>query len=510
MSKHRTLLSRLLQFRGFGLALMAMYPSQAGSQDMSSNVVIQWNNAALQAVRDSKIGPPMVARALAIVHTCMYDAWTAYDDRALGTQLGSSLRQSPQERNQANREKAISFAAYRAAADLFPSDTAQIFDPLMVSLGYDRNDTSTDTTTPSGVGNVACAAVLSFRHNDGSNQLGTLTPSGVPYADYTGYEPVNPPSTVPVDPATVVNINRWQPLQYVDSSSTFVTQTFVGPFWNQVVPFALSSADQFRQLIAAAGPMVFGSAAFIGQAAELITMSANLSDEQKMITEYWADGPHTELPPGHWDLFAQFVSNRDHHQLGTDVKMFFALTNAIFDASIVAWDAKRTFDSVRPVTAIPFLFHGRQIRAWGGPYAGTQVVDGGRWIPYQASTFPTPPFPEFISGHSTFSAAGAEVLSLFTGSDYFGDSVTFAAGSSQIEPGATPAQPVTLSWRSFFDAANQAGISRRYGGIHFEAADLTGRVVGRLIGRQALAKARSLWRGTGSEDSSHQEDQSEE
>ena len=105
-------------------------PIIALSEDSSPNVVIQWNNAALQGVRDSKIGPPMVARALAIVHTCIYDAWAAYDHKAVGTQLGSSLRQHPSKRKRANQNKAISFAAYRAAVDLFPVDKAAVFDPV--------------------------------------------------------------------------------------------------------------------------------------------------------------------------------------------------------------------------------------------------------------------------------------------------------------------------------------------------------------------------------------------
>jgi uncharacterized protein DUF6851/vanadium-dependent haloperoxidase-like protein len=479
---------------------VGLFPVMATEQEVTPNVVIQWNNAALQGVRDSKIGPPMVARALAIVHTCIYDAWAAYDRHALGTQLGGSLRQPPSQRRIANKNKAISFAAYRAAVDLFPVDKATVFDPLMTQLEYDPNDVSTDTTRSSGIGNVACAAVLNFRHNDGSNQLGNLTASGAPYADYTGYVPVNPPSTVPVNPATVVDVNHWQPLSYFDATGTFVTPKYIAPFWGKVTPFALISGDQFRALIAQSGPVLFGSPIFVQQAKDLVTLSANLTDEQKMIAEYWADGPHSELPPGHWDLFAQFVSARDHHELADDVKMFFAMTNAIFDGGIVAWDAKRAFNSVRPVTAIPFLFQGQQIQAWGGPGKGTVGMDGSNWIPYQPSTFPTPPFPECSSGHSTFSAAGAEILKLFTGSDSFGNSATFQAGTSRIEPGVTPAHPLTLSWQTFSDAANQAGISRRYGGIHFEIGDLTGTVTGRLVADQAWAKAVSLWSGGNSDE----------
>jgi PAP2 superfamily len=480
-------------------ALLVLCPPRSWAQDLTPSVVIQWNDAALQAVRDTKPGPPMVARALAIVHTCMYDAWAAYDEHALGTQFGGRLRRPPAERLLQNKSKAVSFAAYRAAVDLFPADKATVFDPLMANLGYDPSDTSMDTTAPSGIGNVACAAVLNFRHNDGSNQLGTMTASGVPYADYTAYTPVNPPSMVPVNPFTVMHVNHWQPLQYQDTTGTLVTQKFVGAQWGKVAPFALTSADQFRDRISRWGPAVLGSQAFLEECQQLITMSANLTDRGKMMAEYWADGPKSELPPGHWDLFAQFVSARDHHELDSDVRLFFALTNAIFDGSIVAWDAKRVFDSVRPVTAIPYMFQGKQIRAWGGPFQGTVEMDGAEWIPYQAATFPTPPFPEYISGHSTFSAAGAEILKLFTGCDRFGLSVTFPAGSSILEPGLTPAQPVTLTWKTFKEAANQAGISRRYGGIHFKAADLAGRAVGRLIADQAWEKAVSLWKGGKSE-----------
>lgn len=262
-----------------------------------------------------------------------------------------------------------------------------------------------------------------------------------------------------------------------------------------VKPFALRSGQQFRAIIEQHGPAFFGSSGFLEQAEELLTLSAGLTDKQKVTAEHWADGPHSELPPGHWDLFAQFVSGRDHHTLEQDVTFFFALTNAIFDASIVAWDAKREYDSVRPATALPYLFHGQSVQCWGGPGKGTVTTDGQNWTPYQRSTFPTPPFPEYISGHSTFSAAGARVLAVLTGSYVFGATVTFPPGSSAIEPGLTPTAPMTLTWPSFTDAANEAGLSRRYGGIHFRAGDLTGRRVGRLIADETLLTVESLLNG---------------
>jgi hypothetical protein len=117
-------------------------------------------------------------------------------------------------------------------------------------------------------------------------------------------------------------------------------------------------------------------------------------------------------------------------------------------------------------------------------------------VPLPAHVFPTPPFPEYSSGHSSFSAAGAEILRLFTGSDRFGGSVLLPAGSSKVEPGLTPQGDVRLSWRTFSDAANQAGMSRRYGGIHFKQGDLDGRLTGRIAARLVWAKARAYIRGT--------------
>jgi hypothetical protein len=138
------------------------------------NVLAHWDHAALQGVRDAKLGAPMVARGLAIVHACMYDAWAADDERAIGTQLRGALKRAASDRTPANKEKAISYAAFRALENVLPVDTDSLYAPLMKQLGYDPKDHSTDIETPTGIGNVACAAVLEFRHHDKSNQLGDL------------------------------------------------------------------------------------------------------------------------------------------------------------------------------------------------------------------------------------------------------------------------------------------------------------------------------------------------
>src|SRR2546429_3337085 len=147
-----------------------------GQTRASDNVVVRWSAAALQGVRDSRLGPPMVARALAIVHTCIFDAWAAYDKRAVGTQFGDELRRPRRERTLANKNEAISFAAYRALVDLFALDKASVFDPLMASLGYDPNNLTINTDTPAGFRNVAFVTYITFRHCHDPNHLGYVQP----------------------------------------------------------------------------------------------------------------------------------------------------------------------------------------------------------------------------------------------------------------------------------------------------------------------------------------------
>jgi hypothetical protein len=274
----------------------------------------------------------------------------------------------------------------------------------------------------------------------------------------------------------------------------FVIQKYIAPHWGNVIPFALKSQDQFAPKEPNFYPK--DAAQYLKQAKQILGYSANLTDREKVIAEYWADGPSSELPPGHWTLFAEVVSARDRHTLDQDVKMFFAMTNAVFDAGISVWHFKRFYDYVRPVTAVHFLFAGQQVRAWAGPGLGTRLINGADWKPYQPLTFVTPPFAEYVSGHSTFSASAAKVLQLFTGSDRFGHSVTIPAGQSFVEQGLVPASDVTLRWRTFSDAADEAGISRRYGGIHFIDGDIQARKMGRKIGKQAWRKALTYFHGT--------------
>jgi hypothetical protein len=461
-----------------GVGAVTVGPEPAGAAT-GDNVVLQWDESVLQAIRDSRPPPTAAARALAVVHTAIYDAWAAYDGLAVGTRLLGGLRQPSGERTQANKEKAISFAAYAALVDLFPSQQPA-FAEEMAMLGYAAD--GSDTSSAALVGAVAAQAVLDFRHVDGSNQANNYADSCAPAC----YQPINTPDVLS-DP------DHWQPLRLPSGT----VQTFASPHWRNVTPFALTSAAQFRPDHGPAMSVVKGkpNSDYLKQVDLQLKYSAGLTDTQKVVAQYWEDLPGSETPPGHWCLFAQWVSRRDHHTVDEDAKLFFALSNALLDASITAWDAKRQWDSVRPVTAVRWLKQGQLIQAWGGPYQGTRTIRGEDWQPYQPAGFPTPPFAEYLSGHSTFSAAAAALLKATTGSDTFGMSVTIPAGSSTVEPGAVPAAPVTLSWKAFSAAADQAGISREYGGIHFADGDFEARKAGELAGQQVWGKAKSYFNG---------------
>src|SRR5947208_8627105 len=269
---------------GLGLLLTAIEPAIA-----IDNVVFQWNEATLDAIRNTKSAPPIAARAFAITHTAMFDAWAAFDPVAKGTRLGSSLRRPEVERTAANKEKATSFAAYRVLVDLFPTQTA-VFGALMSSLGYDPSDISADTSSPSGIGNVCAQALLNYRHADGSNQLGDLHPGA--YSDYTGYVPVNTVDTLN-DP------NKWQPLLV-----NGVPQTWLLPQWGLVAPFALTSGSQFRAFILAYGPAQYPHGSYRKQAIEVLHLTVRLTDTAKAIAEYCANGPVSATPPGLLHIFA--------------------------------------------------------------------------------------------------------------------------------------------------------------------------------------------------------------
>lgn len=283
-------------------------------------------------------------------------------------------------------------------------------------------------------------------------------------------------------------------------------------------------------------------------------------DYTRVLAEFWADGPDSETPPGHWFVILNEVAehpllDKRFEGVGAEldplewyVKAYFALGGAMHDAAVAAWGIKGWYDYVRPLSAIRAMADRGQssdptgpsysadgiplvpgyievvqpgdpigdgvlentgkikVRAWrgskyvGDPTTETAGVDwilAEHWVPYQRPSFVTPPFAGYISGHSTYSRAAAEVLTALTGSEHF------PGGMSEFEIPANdflvfesgPSVDMTLQWATYRDAADQCSLSRIWGGIHPPADDLPGRFIGERVGRNAFARAKEYFDG---------------
>jgi len=582
------------------------------SDQGTSSVARRWDEALLDAIRRSLPNPPVHARNLFHVSVAMWDAWAAYDTTASGYVFKEKLSVDPCD-VRASRNEAISYAAYRVLTARFikavgADKSLSEFADLMDALSYPTAITTTEGNSPAAVGNRIAKAVLDYGLSDGSNEANG-------YAA-TDYKPVNPPLVVALPDITIVDPNRWQPLQieHLVSQNGVVlpsgVQTAVGPHWGHVTSFGIpaggaegvpfdpgppprlgdpttdglfktqavevirdsSLLDATSNSMVDISPAVIGANALgsnsgRGYAINPVTGKAYASDTVKAsdfyraIAEFWADGPNSETPPGHWNVLANAVSDALSpnlriggngpvvDRLQWDVKLYLALNGAVHDAAIAAWGLKGRYDGIRPISMIRYMaslgqstdsslgsydkeglplvpglielitkdktasggpmatLKGNEgkiaVRAWernpANPDPATSHVGwilGTTWMPYQLSAFVTPSFQGYISGHSTFSRAAAEVMTGITGSEYFPGGLsewTVKAGSFRIETG--PSADVTLRWATYYDAADQAGQSRLFGGIHVQADDFTGRIVGSTCGKDAWALAQRYYTG---------------
>ncbi len=440
------------------------------------NLAYKWGEVALTATANDtekfNPRPTVTSRYLGLIFTAVFDAWSRYDEKAIPVFLQDVERRPGDEHSLKNKEIAISYAAFRTMNEYYYSDSL-LFSEFMQELGLDPANRSTDPETPEGIGNLAALAVIEARKGDGSNQYGEEEGSnGQPYFNYTGYEPVNSADNN-------VDANRWQPKYFSDGKGGTFTPGCLTPFWDRVKPVALKSADQFRP----GPPPMIGSAQLEQEVREVIELQANLTDEEKALVEFMRDGPQSVQQAGHWLKFAQDVSRRDQHTLDEDVKMYFYNQVVAMDAFIASWDAKMYYDYARPYALVHEYYQGQVIKAWGGEGKGMMNLDGSQWRPYSPSTFLCPPFPSYVSGHSTISGACAEALRLWTGSDHFGEEVRLVAGA-MTEPDNL-GDTVTLKFPTFTQTAEMAGISRVLGGYHIQADNVAGLKLGRDVAKEA-------------------------
>jgi len=440
-----------------------------------NNYAYRWAEVALAATAHDtehfKPRPTVTSRYLGLVFVTIFDAWSRYDAKAIPVYLENVERRPAEEQLPRNKEVAISFAAYRALREYYYTDTL-MFRQFMIELGLDPDNTSLNPATPEGIGNLAARAVIKARRNDRSNQYGNENGSnGTPYFDYLKYQPVNSADEN-------LHINQWQPKYFSDGKGGKVAPGCLTPFWQKVKPVALKSADQFRS----GPPPLVGSAQLEAEVKEVVEMQAHLTNEQKALVEFMRDGPASVQQAGHWLKFAQNVSVRDSHTIDQDVLMYFVTEVTAMDAFIASWDTKMHYDYARPYALVHHYYKDKTIRGWGGPDKGVVLMKGQDWRPYSPDSFLCPPFPAYVSGHSTVSGGCSEVLKLFTGNDYFGEEVKLVPGIlTEIK---NIGDTITLKLPTFTETADLAGISRVLGGYHIQSDNVEGLKLGRKVGHE--------------------------
>lgn len=428
--------------------------------------------------------PTILSRTLAIYATASFDAWAAYDSKAVGSRLGASLRRPKVEHTLSNKQTAISYAAYHSLVFVYP-ESKDWLTKQMTQLGYDPNLAVTDPRTPVGVGITAARAVIDFRRHDGANQLGDEAGgSGEPYSDYTWYQPVNPPDRI-IDP------DRWQPIEFTMPDGSKQTPGFLTPHWYRVRPFVLERSDQFRP---EPPPKTTTNDALLREQTDMVLRyNAELTDHQKAVVEFMRDGPRSTGQSGHWLRFAQDVSRRDRHTLDQDVKLYFVIANVAADAFISCWETKRAYDSSRPWTLIRHYYKGQTVTGWAGPSGGVAQMPAEDWHPYSPHSFITPPFPGYTSGHATVSGACSKMLELFTGSDVYG----FIEKRRHCELTEVNAGEVqTLDLPTWSATAEMAAESRALGGYHIPIDNEVGLRVGRDIAVWSWPKYQAYFDGS--------------
>lgn len=461
-------------------ALHACVEADAPLPERSRNAAFIWSEIALDCTaEDTELNSPrptVTSRYLALVQTAVFDAWCHYDNDAQAvylTGVGKHPAVRQPEKTYELKEIAVGYAAARTLEACYPACRAAVFE-RMRELGLDPDNYTLDRNDPAGIGNLAARAVIGIRRYDRSNQFADQA-----YVDYTNYKPINKPDSI-------VDVLRWTPKVFVKDDTTTFVPSCLTPFWNWVAPFALTSASQFRP----PPPPSLQSDSLRLELLEVIELQAKMDDADRALVEFMRDGPKSVQQAGHWLLFAQFVSVRDQHSLDDDVKMYFALTNSAFDAFIACWDAKMHYDYARPQALIHAFFEGDSLNGWMGENRGWGKYPANQWRSYSPASFPCPPFPAYVSGHSTVSAACAEILKQFTGSDEFGYSV-------EVIPGALTdplliGDPVTLNFPTLSETANIAGRSRVIGGYHIESDNREGLILGRRVAGQVWARYMEL------------------
>lgn len=404
---------------------VALVAALAGTAQ--ANIITEWNTAMLDAIKATGTNPPRASRAMAMVSTAVFDAVNSVNPQYTPYRLlGAAPSGTSAEAAAITAAHSVLTQVFTAPAQVNAFNALRDSQLALIADGQGKTDGI-------NLGALCATDMISWRSSDNSNAV-------VPY-------------TEPAVPGT------WRPTLPANAPALL-------PGWGDVTTFGITAGDQFRP----AGPALMDSPSYAAQVRQVQILGANDAEiadrdnngvpdrtaDQTEIARFWAQGGGTSTPPGMWNQIAKVITDSQGTSLLDTARVFALINIATADAGIAAWDAKYEYNTWRPITAI------READTDGNAATAPEA----NWTPLLA----TPAFPSYISGHSTFSGAAATVLAAL-----FGDDTSFSIGSDGLPL-------VTRSFDSFSEAAAEAGISRIYGGIHYQDDNLDGLSTGRNIG----------------------------
>ena len=480
--------------------------------------LIAWNQLSLETAAASVVGPTVCARLFSYLNTATYDSWAFFDPKAIGSiynagkenNLFKLLKSAGVSsftvkkfkkiyKSSSGLEKKVIEAGLRKAVidvsssqvlseisssffqgEPVPQDLAvktnnllkEGLDDLLI-LGKQTAKLIRDIAFE--VGGQISSSINTYALDDRSNQMNF-------YADTTDYQ-VSPSVFDSNQPNPMLD-KFWQPLG---------KQEFVTPQWGNVKTFAVNPSELRPENLI--GPYLESgdlNQTFIDELNKIVDVSLELTAEQRLTAEFWEGGAGTFTPPGIWiDKTNDLVEDRNL-KLEEAIDVLFRVSQALNDAGVVAWDVKRIFNSVRPSTSINQY------------YFDEQLPDGSLGKDF-VSYLPVPAFAEFVSGHSTFSAAAFGVLTNYFRNNIFDFQQTFKDSDSLYSPDgfdglAGEAEDITLNLKYFSEGSESAGISRIYGAIHFIEGDLEGQKLGTTVSAMVSAKVDRLKNGIDSDE----------
>jgi hypothetical protein len=460
--------------------------------EISACWISDWMEKLLKTIANARLGPTVTSRWLFIASNCIYNSYqfVTVGKNPVDLQYWSS------------NEKGVNNSSLQSWMEY----SCQYFFPMLVTeymkLSFDSSDLiekhkplqQIDENSFNLLKNLINNYLLA-RDSDGWKDVNNFPTSEYP----NGSNFISADNSISQNLNTLPEIYKWTPLKFGSSLKTYLT-----PGWGSVNKGILSDSE-FGQLIESTSELFPSTSTFLREVEDVKNVTATLTDKEKMSAEFWAGGPGTVTPPGMWIVFADLVIRCNSMTIENEIKIYTIISSGIYQAGICAWKLKRQFLQARPIQMIRELDYGHTITSWQGS------ISGDVWLPYQELDFVTPPFPDFVSGHSTFSSTCSRLLSYILETDVISlknptitnnivnylspvltnSSVNFCMNDVFIYPDTSkvqttpyipPLSGVLLNWTNWSDMAKDSGRSRIYGGIHVESSNQAGLFLGRKIG----------------------------